>query len=60
MTGLGQGDALGEVAARWDRLACQNRLALFDPDHADPDMVDEMARKELNVVHPDEVIVPLK
>ena len=42
------------------RAVLKNRVALLDPDHADPDMVDEVARKELNVVHPDEVIVPLK
>ena len=42
------------------RAELKNRVALLDPDHADPDMVDEMTRKELNVVHPDEVIVPLK
>jgi cell division protein FtsB len=37
----------------------KNRVALLNPDHANPDMVDEMVRKELNVAHPDEVIVPL-
>ncbi|WP_294195915.1 septum formation initiator family protein [uncultured Sphingomonas sp.] len=42
------------------RLMLQNRVALLDPRHANPDMVDELVRKELNVAHPDEVIVPLK
>ena len=42
------------------RETLKNRVKLLDPDHANPDMVDEMTRKELNVVHPDEVIVPLK
>ena len=42
------------------REVLKNRVKLLDPDHANPDMVDEMTRKELNVVHPDEVIVPLK
>lgn len=42
------------------RTVLKNRVALLDPDHANPDMVDEMVRKELNVAHPDEVIVPLK
>lgn len=42
------------------RAVLKNRVALLDPDHANPDMVDEMVRKELNVAHPDEVIVPLK
>ncbi|MGR6328151.1 FtsB family cell division protein [Sphingomonas sp. XXL09] len=42
------------------RTVLKNRVALLDPDHANPDMVDEMVRKELNVAHPDEVIVPLR
>ena len=42
------------------RAVLKNRVSLLDPDHANPDMVDEMVRKELNVAHPDEVIVPLK
>jgi len=42
------------------RTVLRNRVALLDPDHANPDMVDEMVRKELNVAHPDEVIVPLR
>ena len=42
------------------RAVLKNRVALLDPDHANPDMVDEMVRRQLNVAHPDEVIVPLK
>jgi cell division protein FtsB len=42
------------------REVLKNRVALLNPDHANPDMVDEMVRKQLNVAHPDEVIVPLK
>ena len=42
------------------RAVLRNRVALLDPDHANPDMVDEMTRKELNVVHPNEVVVPLR
>jgi len=38
------------------RLA--NRNDLVDPRHADPDMVDELVRKELNVGDPGEVIIP--
>ena len=41
------------------RAVLKNRVALLNPDRANPDMVDEMVRKELNVAHPDEVIVPL-
>ncbi|KTT70018.1 FtsB family cell division protein [Sphingomonas endophytica] len=42
------------------REMLKNRVSLLDPRHANPDMVDELVRKELNVAHPDEVIVPLK
>ncbi|MGI4947711.1 MAG: FtsB family cell division protein [Janthinobacterium lividum] len=42
------------------RAELRNRVALLDPRHANPDMVDELARKKLNVVNPDEVIVPLQ
>ena len=48
------------AAIEKQRETLKNRVRLLDPDHANPDMVDEMTRKELNVVHPDEVIVPLK
>ena len=48
------------AALEQKRETLKNRVRLLDPDHANPDMVDEMTRKELNVVHPDEVIVPLK
>ena len=41
------------------RAELKNRVALLDPRHADPDMVDELARKKLNVVHPDDMIVDL-
>ena len=42
------------------RAELKNRVDLLDPKHgADPDMVDELARKQLNVVRPDEVIIPL-
>ena len=39
------------------RAVLRNRVALLDPDHANPDMVDQEARKQLNVIRPDEVIV---
>ena len=32
---------------------------LLDPQKADPDMADELVRKDLGLVRPDEVIVPL-
>ena len=43
------------------RAVIQNRVNLLDPKRgADPDMVDELARKQLNVARPDEVVVVLK
>ncbi len=41
------------------RAELRNRVALLDPRHADPDMVDELVRRKLNVAHPDEFIVPM-
>ena len=37
----------------------KHRAQLLDPNKADPDMADELVRKELGLVRPDEVIVPL-
>lgn len=42
------------------RAKLKNRVALLNPKHVDPDMADELTRKELGVVGPNEVIVPLK
>lgn len=42
-----------------ERDALRNRVALLDPDSADPDMVGELLRSQLNVVHPDEVVIRL-
>ena len=49
--------ALAEIER--ERAILANRVALLDPRHANPDMVDELARKELGVIHPDEVVIPL-
>ena len=48
------------AAAQAERARLAHRVSLLDPRHVDPDMADEMIRKELNVAHPDEVIVPLR
>lgn len=42
-----------------DRAAFENKVDLLDPDHADPDMVGELLRSQLNVVHPNEVVIQL-
>lgn len=43
-----------------EKAVLANRVALLDPRHANPDMVDELVRRDLGVAHPDEIIVPLK
>jgi len=40
-----------------EREELRNRVALLDPRHADPDLAGELLRKNLNVAHPDEVII---
>ena len=42
-----------------ERDEIKNRFALLDPQHVDPDMVGELLRKDLNVVHPDEMVMLL-
>ena len=37
----------------------QHRSKLLDPQRADPDMADELVRRDLGLVRNDEVIVPL-
>jgi cell division protein FtsB len=47
---------VARLAAERDRL--RNRVELLDPRHADPDLVGELLRNNLNVAHPDEIVVP--
>ncbi len=42
-----------------ERAALKHRSDLLDPRKADPDIADELVRKQLGLVRPDEVIVPL-
>jgi cell division protein FtsB len=48
---------LAKLEAEKARL--QHRSKLLDPRKADPDMADELVRRDLGLVRPDEVIVPL-
>ena len=41
------------------RAELKHRSDLLNPNKADPDMADELVRKNLGLVRPDEVIVPL-
>lgn len=45
---------------RVERDELRNRVALLNPSHADPDLTGELLRKDLNVVHPDEMVMLLK
>ena len=42
-----------------DRAQLRHRSTLLDPRKADPDMADELVRRDLGLVRPDEVIIPL-
>jgi cell division protein FtsB len=42
-----------------ERAQLKHHSDLLDPNKADPDMADELVRKDLGLVRPDEVIVPL-
>ena len=41
------------------KAALRHRSNLLDPRKADPDMADELVRRDLGLVRPDEVVVPL-
>jgi cell division protein FtsB len=40
-----------------ERDELRNRVALLDPRHTDPDLAGELLRSNLNVVHPDEMVM---
>ena len=42
-----------------ERDALRNKQKLLNRDNVDPDLAGELMRKELNVVAPDEIVVPL-
>ena len=42
-----------------EQAQMRHRSQLLDPRKADPDMADELVRKDLGLVRPDEVIIPL-
>jgi cell division protein FtsB len=56
-----------ERAVLTDKLAVLNahkavlahRAALLDPRRVDPDLADELVRRDLGVARPDELVVPL-
>lgn len=42
------------------REQLQNRVNLLNPRHADPDLTGELLRSNLNVAHPDEMVMLLR
>ena len=40
-----------------ERKELQHRVALLRPESLDPDMIDERARRTLNLVHPQELAI---
>jgi len=48
---------LQQLSAERDEI--KNRVALLDPNHVDPDMAGQLLRTDLNVVHPDEMVLLL-
>ena len=65
---LSWGENLALLEQRQDRIEAleaqraelQNRVALLDPNNADPDLVTELLRQNLNVAHPDEYVIELE
>lgn len=43
-----------------ERNDLKNRVALLNPQQVDPDMAGQLLRANLNVVHPDEVVLIIK
>jgi cell division protein FtsB len=41
------------------KRALQRQLELLDPAGIDPDLAEELVRRDLDLVRPDEIIVPL-
>jgi len=52
-----EGARLAQLEAEKARLA--HRAQLLDPAHVDPDLAEELVRRDLGVVRPDEVIIPM-
>jgi cell division protein FtsB len=48
------------AALQAEHAQLKHKSALLDPRRADPDLADEMVRKDLGLVRSDEVVVPLE
>ena len=49
---------IAQLETRRDML--KNKVDRLSPDGADPDLVGELLRQNLNVVHPDEIMIELE
>ena len=49
---------VARLTAERDEL--KNRVNLLDPSRADPDLTGELLRSNLNVIHPDEMVLQIK
>ncbi|MDP2620250.1 MAG: septum formation initiator family protein [Hyphomicrobiales bacterium] len=45
------------AGARARRLALEHRVTLMRPESLDPDMLDERARENLNLAHPNDITI---
>jgi cell division protein FtsB len=48
---------LQQISAQ--RAVLQHRVDLLDQRHTDPDIADELVRRDLGLARPDEVIIPI-
>lgn len=48
------------AALQSDRAELKQLVDGLNPERADPDLVGELIRENLNVVHPDEVVITLE
>ncbi len=51
--------ALDRDAARKAREALEARVKLMRPDSVDPDLLDQLARENLDMARPGDLVVPL-
>lgn len=53
-------DRSGEIAQLEKEIAAlENRVDLLNPENVDPDFAGELARRNLGVLHEDEVVITL-
>ena len=55
----GADDGFSLKALQEKREHLKHRVDLLSPDNADPDLVSELIRQNLDVVHPDEKVIIL-